>query len=62
MTLVVAVWGGKDGFRKQTQMGFCSKKTHRQAVGMEGYRHARSPERGAPKDRGRFLHRRWDKR
>lgn len=25
MTLVAVVWGGKAGFRKQTQMGFCSK-------------------------------------
>lgn len=25
MTLVAVVWGGKDGFRKQTQTGFCSK-------------------------------------
>lgn len=25
MTLVAVVWGGKDGFRKQTQKGFCSK-------------------------------------
>lgn len=51
MTLVVAVWGGKDGFRKQTQMGFCSKNPQTSS-GDGGVQARKEPrERGAQRQR-----------
>lgn len=54
--MVAVVWGGKDGFRKQTQMGFCSKDPQTdswvRAVGTQGAR-----ARGAWRLRGQLLHR-----
>lgn len=49
MTLVAVVWGGKDGFRKQTQMGLCSKDPQMESRA-EGHVHTRSTEPGVPKN------------
>lgn len=51
MTLVAVVWGGKDGFRKQTQMGFCSKdpQTDSRDGGVQAHKEPR--ERGTQRQR-----------
>lgn len=48
--MVAVVWGGKDVFSKQTQMGFCLEDPQTDSRD-GGAWHTRSPELGAPKDR-----------
>lgn len=49
--MVAVVWGGKDGFRKQTQMGFCSKDPQTDSADGEVRAHKEPRERGPQRQR-----------